>query len=270
LFAAAALAAAVWVATTMWSSFVNALLYFPSRGKGATPAAVGLAYTDLDIPTADGERLHGWWIPSRRRPATAHVLFFHGNGGNISHRIAHARVLADAGLDVLLFDYRGYGRSTGAAGEAGTYRDARAARAALLARPGIDAAPILYLGESLGGAVATELALAEPPAGLVLQSAFTSVRDMARLHYPIIPAALVPDVYPTADRIARVPCPVLIVHGEQDDIVPVGHGRALFAAATGSKRLEIVPDAGHNDLLTATGAAYGETIAEWARGLPRP
>jgi pimeloyl-ACP methyl ester carboxylesterase len=269
-FAAAALAAAVWTATTMWSSFVNALLYFPSRGLDATPGAVGLAYTDLEIPTTDGERLHGWWIPARRQPAIAHVLFFHGNGGNISHRVAHARVLSDAGLDVLLFDYRGYGRSTGSVGEAGTYLDARAARAALLAQTGITPASVLYLGESLGGAVATELAVAEPPAGLVLQSTFTSVRDMARLHYAVIPAAVVPDVYPTIDRIARLRCPVLIVHGEQDDIVPVEHGRALFAAATGNKRLDIVPDAGHNDLLTAMGTAYGWTVAEWARGLPRP
>jgi len=257
----------------MWSSVVNALLYFPTRSLDGTPASVGLRHADLDIPTSDGLRLHGWWIPSPRRPVAAHVLFFHGNGGNISHRLVHARALADAGLDVLLFDYRGYGRSTGAADEAGTYRDARAARAALLAQPGIDAAAILYLGESLGGAVATELALAEPPAGLILQSAFTSVREMARLHYPVVPSALVPDAYPTLERIARVRCPVLILHGDRDDIVPVGHGRALFAAAAGNKRLEVVRGAGHNDFVTAAGTAYGETIAAWAReviGLPRP
>ncbi len=208
------------LAITMWSSVVNALLYFPTRTLDGTPASVGLRYSDLDIPTSDGQRLHGWWIPSPRRPVVAHVLFFHGNGGNISHRLVQARALADAGLDVLLFDYRGYGRSTGTPDEAGTYRDARAARAALLAQPGIDAAAILYLGESLGGAVATELALAEPPAGLVLQSTFTSVREMARLHYPVVPAALVPDAYPTLERIARVRCPVLILHGDRDDIVP--------------------------------------------------
>ena len=257
----------------MWSSVVNALLYFPTRGLDGTPASVGLRHADLDIPTSDGYRLHGWWIPSPRRPVAAHVLFFHGNGGNISHRLVHARALTDAGLDVLLFDYRGYGRSTGTPDEAGTYRDARAARAALLAQPGIDAAAILYLGESLGGAVATELALAEPPAGLVLQSAFTSLREMARLHYPVVPTALVPDAYPTLERMARVRCPVLVLHGDRDDIVPVGHGRALFAAAAGHKRLEVVPGAGHNDFVVAPGTAYGERIAAWARevrGLPPP
>jgi len=249
----------------MWSSVVNALLYFPTRALDGTPASVGLRYSDLDIPTGDGQRLHGWWIPSPRRPAAAHVLFFHGNGGNISHRLIQARALADAGLDVLLFDYRGYGLSTGTPDEAGTYRDARAARTALLAQPGIDAAAILYLGESLGGAVATELALAEPPAGLVLQSTFTSVREMARLHYPVVPGALVPDAYPTLERIARVRCAVLILHGDRDDIVPVGHGQALFAAVTAAKRLEIVRGAGHNDFVMVIGPAYGATIAAWAR-----
>jgi fermentation-respiration switch protein FrsA (DUF1100 family) len=249
----------------MWSSVVNALLYFPTRILDGTPSSVGLRYVDLDISTSDGQTLHGWWIPSPRRPAAAHVLFFHGNGGNISHRLVQARELAEAGLDVLLFDYRGYGRSTGTPDEAGTYRDARAARAALLAQPGTHAAAILYLGESLGGAVATELALADPPAGLVLQSTFTSVRMMARLHYPVVPSVLVPDAYPTLERIARVRCPVLILHGDRDDIVPIGHGQALFAAAAGNKRLEIVPGAGHNDFILAAGTAYGEMIAAWAR-----
>ena len=250
----------------MWPSVVNALLYFPARALDGTPASAGLRYSDLEISTTDGQRLHGWWVPAPRRPPTAHVLFFHGNGGNISHRLDQVRALTGAGMDVLLFDYRGYGRSTGAPDEAGTYRDARAARAALLAQPGVDPAAILYLGESLGGAVASELAVAEPPAGLVLQSTFTSVRAMARLHYPVVPAGLVPDAYPTLDRVRRLRCPVLILHGDRDEIVPVSHGRELFAAAVGSKRLEIVPGAGHNDLLMVSGAAYGETVAAWARG----
>ena len=257
----------------MWSSVVNALLYFPTRALDATPAEIGLPYSDLAIATDDGERLHGWWIASPRRPAAGHVLFFHGNGGNISHRLVHARALAGAGLDVLLFDYRGYGRSTGSAGEAGTYRDARASRAALLAQPGVDPSALFYVGESLGGAVAAELAAAHPPAGVVLQSAFTSIREMARLHYPVFPRATVPDAYPTIDRIARVRCPLLILHGEHDEIVPLAHGRDLFAAATARKRLEIVEGAGHNDLVTAPGFDYGGTIAAWVRevrGLPPP
>ena len=263
LLTAAALCAIVGGIAAMWSPVVNALLYFPTRTLDFAPADLGLRHEDVEIATADGERLHGWWIPTLRPPAAAHVLYFHGNGGNISHRLSHARALSAAGLDVLLFDYRGYGRSTGAPSEAGTYRDARAARAALLARPGVDAAAVVYLGESLGGAVAIELAVEHPPAALVLQSAFSSVRAMARLHYPVIPAALVPDAYPSLDRIARLACPVLVVHGEHDDIVPADHGRALFAAARGSKRLEIVHGAGHNDLLEVAGSGYARLVAGW-------
>lgn len=253
----------------MWPSVVNALLYFPSRLLDADPSAAGLRYEDVAMTTADGERLHGWWIPTLRPPAIGHVLFFHGNGGNISHRVAHARVLAEAGLDVLLFDYRGYGRSTGSPDEEGTYRDARAAREALLARPGVDAEGIVYLGESLGGAVAVELALEHPPAALVLQSTFASVRRMARVHYAVVPAAAVPDVYPTIDRIARVRAPLLVIHGDADRIVPVEQGRALFAAAAEPKRLHVVPGADHNDLLLVMGRAFGETIAAWAREVRR-
>ena len=260
-------------AALMWPAVVNSLLFFPSRVVDADPSHAGLAFAELEIPTRDGERLHGWWIPATREPAAAHVLFLHGNGGNVAHRLAQARVLADAGLDVLLFDYRGYGRSTGAPGEEGTYRDARAARDALLARPGVEAGGVVYLGESLGGAVATELATAHPPAALVLQSTFASVRRMARLHYPVVPAALVPDVYPTIDRIGRVRTPVLVIHGDRDEIVPLDHGRELFAAAADPKRLDVVRGAGHNDLLLVAGRAYGESIAAWARDarrLPRP
>ena len=248
-----------------WASVVNSLLYFPSPVLDADPGDVGLAFEDVEMRASDGERLHGWWIPAARPPAVAHVLFFHGNGGNIAHRVAHARALSAAGLDVLLFDYRGYGRSTGSPDEAGTYRDARAAREAVLARRGVDPAAIVYVGESLGGAVAAELAVAHPPAALVLQSTFESVRAMARLHYPVVPAALVPDAYPTADRIARVRAPVLVMHGDRDTIVPLAHGQALFAAAAEPKRMEIVRGAGHNDLLLVAGRAYGETIAAWAR-----
>src|SRR5829696_8065716 len=118
-------------------------------------------------------------------PSKGHVLFCYGNGGNIGDRLDNARLLAEAGFDLLLFDYRGYGRSSGRPSEEGTYRDARAARSALLEQAGVEASRVLYLGESLGGAVALDLALEVPPRGLILQSAFTSVRDTAVAHYPL-------------------------------------------------------------------------------------
>jgi uncharacterized protein len=173
---------------------------------------------------------------------------------------------------VLLFDYRGYGRSTGRPSEHATYADARAARAALVGRPGVDPARIIYLGESLGAAVALELAIDAPPAGLILQSPFTSIRDMARLHYPIVPRALVPDAYPNLDRIAALRAPLLVIHGARDEIVPLIYGEAVFEAAPEPKRLEVFPAAAHNDL---TGRRWIETITGWAEDVlrlerPRP
>lgn len=251
----------------MITAFLNGLLYFPSRAFHATPADVGLRHEDVGFQAEDGTLLHGWWIPSPRQPAAAHVLLAHGNAGNIGDRVLHAKLLADAGLDVFLFDYRGYGKSEGKADEEGTYRDARAARAALLRQTGVDAGRLVYLGESIGGALAVALAVEAPPLGLVMQSAFTSVRDMGRLHYPFIPPALVPDAYPNLRRIAQLRSPLLVIHGDRDEIVPVAHGRVLFEAAPEPKRIEIVRGAGHNDLLQAMGASYGTTIAEWARAL---
>lgn len=251
----------------MITAFLNGLLYFPSRSFYATPEVVGLAHEDVAFQAEDGTRLHGWWIRSPRQPAVAHVLLAHGNAGNIGDRVLHAKLLTDAGLDVFLFDYRGYGRSEGKPAEEGTYRDARAARAAVLRQAGVDAARLVYLGESIGGALAVALAVEAPPLGLVMQSAFTSVRDMGRLHYPLIPPALVPDAYPNIRRIAEIRSPLLVIHGDRDDIVPVGHGRALFEAAPPPKRIEIVRGAGHNDLIDAMGASYGAVIADWARNI---
>jgi fermentation-respiration switch protein FrsA (DUF1100 family) len=128
----------------------------------------------------------------------------------------------------------------------------------------VDRDRVLYLGESLGGAVALELALAHPPAGLVLLSAFTSVRDMARLHYRLVPAAAVPDAYPSLRLIAGLRAPLLVLHGEDDMIVPVEHARALFDAAPGPKRLRVVRGAGHNDIVSRAGPRLAEEIASWA------
>jgi uncharacterized protein len=244
---------------------LNALLYFPSRTIEQAPADAGLAYSDLAFATADGVQLHGWWV-RRRAAAHGHVLLCHGNAGNVGDRVLHAAVLTAAGFDVLLFDYRGYGHSSGRPGERGTYRDARAALACLLQQPEVDPSRVLYAGESLGGAVALELAIAHPPAALVLLSAFTSVRDMARLHYGLMPTALVPDAYPSLRLISELDAPVLVLHGADDAVVPVEHGRALFDAAPDPKRLRIVPGVGHNDLLSNAGTLVAQEIGLWARG----
>jgi uncharacterized protein len=134
----------------------------------------------------------------------------------------------------------------------------------------VDPARVFYLGESLGGAVALDLALERPPTGLVLLSAFTGVRELRRLHYPFVPAALVPDVYPALRRIRRLHSPLLILHGDRDDIVPLEQGRALFEAAPGPKRMHVFAGLGHNDLVLLGGADFARVIASWAGRLQSP
>ena len=240
---------------------LEALLFFPER------AGVDLPASAEDVWAGD---VHGWWFCAPDRPPLAHVLFCHGNAGNVADRLPNARLLVRAGFDVLLFDYRGYGRSRGRPSEEATYEDARAARGALLEREGVDPARVLYVGESLGGAVALKLAHEEPPAGLVLQSTFTSVRDMAAVHYRVLPSALVPDAYPSLGLVADLRTPLLVLHGERDEIVPVSQGRALFDAAPEPKRLHLFRDAGHNDLIAFDGDEWAEVIAGWARELLEP
>ena len=248
---------------------LNSLLYFPSQATIETPDRAGLDYRDLALETDDGERLHGWWIGART-DSLGHLLLCHGNAGNVGDRVLHAALLTAAGLDVLLFDYRGYGQSTGRPSEEGTYRDARAALTGLLEQPGVDPTRVFYLGESLGGAVALDLALEHPPAGLVLLSSFTGVRELGHLHYPFVPAALIPDAYPTAHRIHELHAPLLVLHGEGDEIVPLSQGRALFEAAPGAKRMHVFRGLGHNDLVPLAGVEFAQVIVSWVSELQAP
>jgi fermentation-respiration switch protein FrsA (DUF1100 family) len=247
------------------SRVLGSFMYFPSRGLKQTPAAVGLPFHDVRFAARDGCPLHGWWLPAAGEPSLGHILFCHGNAGNIGDRLFEAMVLTRAGFDVLMFDYRGYGHSGGRPDEPGTYRDARAARQALLDQPDTDPARVIYIGESLGGAIALALAVESPPAGLVLQSAFTSIRAMARHHYPFVPAALVPDWYPSLTAIPGLRTRLLVLHGERDEIVPLGQGQALYDAAPEPKRMHVFEACGHNDLVVRCGAEYGAVIAGWAR-----
>lgn len=245
-------------------ALLGGLLYFPSRQISRTPADAGLEFRDLWIELGDRERLGAWWI-SAHPPRIGHLLFCHGNGGNIADRVGTAALLSAAGLDVLLFDYRGYGRSTGHPDEPGTYEDARAARVALLAQADVDPSRVFYLGESLGGAVALALALETPPRGLILQSTFTSVRDVAAHHYSFVPRALVPDAYPSLRRIRSLNAPLLVLHGDRDQTVPPDHGRSLYEAAPAPKRLHIFPGLEHD--VAAAAMKYADTIADWVKGL---
>jgi hypothetical protein len=235
----------------MMRTVMNRLLYAPDREILATPS---VPYDDLALSTEDGEELHAWWVPATA-PVIANVLLCHGNGGNVGDRAHAVDLLSARGFGVLAFDYRGYGRSTGRPSEHGTALDARAARAA------IHDGPVIYLGESLGGAVALALAVERPPDGLILQSAFTSVRDIARLHYPFVPRALVPDAYPSLRRVRDLLAPLLVLHGADDRIVPAIDGQALYDAAPEPKWIEIFPGVGHNNVI---GERWICVLFEWA------
>lgn len=226
------------------------LIYFPETGFDhiATPEQVGLAYESVEIITTDNETLHGWFVPApTATTAKGTVLFFHGNAGNISYRLYYLAMLAELGYDTFIFDYRGYGRSSGSPSESGTYLDAQAAWHYLTATKGIPPARVVLFGESLGGAVAAWLAAREKPGALVLASTFTSVPDMAAKIYPYLPVRLLSRFeYNTLEYLRSVTCPVFVAHSPQDEIVPFEQGRALYQAAPEPKQfLEL--QGGHND-----------------------
>ena len=223
------------------------MMYFP-MGLAPAPAQAGLPGAEAVIfQTADGLSLAGWFL-APRPPVRGAVLVFNGNAGNRSHRALLARALSEDGHGVLLFDYRGYGGNPGSPSEAGLMADARAARAWLLQRRDVDALQLVYFGESLGAAVAASLAVEAPPAALILRSPFTSMTDVAAVHYPFLPVRwLVRDRYPTADRIAGLRSPLLVIAGSDDSIVPAAQSRRLFDQATVDKAILVLPGADHND-----------------------
>ena len=239
------------------------LLFFPSRALSATPANVGLRFEAVSFSTDDGETLHGWWIPAE--PERAVLLFCHGNAGNISHRLESVEIFHRMGLSVLLFDYRGYGKSTGQPSENGLYRDGEAAWRYLTQTRRVDSLDVVLYGRSLGAAVATYLAAQRRSGALIVESAFTSVPDVAARHYPFLPVrALARTRLDNLGAIATVETPLLVIHSRHDEIVPFTHGQQLFEAASSDKVfLEI--EGGHNDGFLVSGPRYREGIDAFLR-----
>jgi fermentation-respiration switch protein FrsA (DUF1100 family) len=234
----------------------RALIYVPVRELAGTPASLGLTYRDISFETDDGVRLHGWLIPGPR-PLT--LLWFHGNAGNISHRLDNIREIhRRLGIGIFIFDYRGYGRSEGSPSEAGLYRDARAAREALVRTLGVHDAQVVYFGRSLGAAVAADLALAHPPPGVILESPFLSVQAMASRTLPGS-GRLLKTRFDSLSKIGRLRTALLILHGDSDEVVPHEHGRRLFEAASEPKAFYTIRGARHNDTYLVGGDAYWET-----------
>jgi hypothetical protein len=239
-------------------------IYFPQSHFDFRPEEFRLPYKDAYFNTEDGEKLHGWLFPGEKdRPV---LLHFHGNAGNISHRLDLVQPFLSRGLSVLLMDYRGFGKSSGRPSEPGLYKDGLAAWTYLVEKERIEAERIILHGHSIGAAVAIEVALQKKVRGLVIESAFTSTKDMAKtmalfsLFSPVFPAH-----YNNLEKISRLSAPKLVIHGDRDEIVPFSMGQKLFEAAKHPKFFYPVKDAGHNDVFIVGGEKYFKTFAEFTR-----
>jgi fermentation-respiration switch protein FrsA (DUF1100 family) len=211
------------------------LPYIPTKEVGVTPHQIGLEFENISLLTDDEVKLHGWFIPHTNPRAT--LLFFHGNAGNISHRLDSISLFNKLALSILVIDYRGYGRSKGTPSESGIYRDAEAAWRYLTEVRGIPEKKILLFGRSLGGAVAAYLATRYTALGVVLESTFTSIPDLAAEHYPLLPVRWLAQIfYDTSSRISAIHYPIMIIHSRNDEIIPFSHGLQLFNLANEQRR----------------------------------
>ena len=258
-----AVAAGYGVIAGLLYLYQDQLVYFPERALTATPAQAGLAYEPVRFTSVDGVALSGWFIPVPKARAT--LLFCHGNAGNISHRLESIRQFHQLGLNVFIFDYRGYGESEGVPTEAGTYRDAEAARRYLVETRGLAPEHIVYFGRSLGAAIAAWLATQHPPRALIVESAFTSVPDFGAEIYPWLPVRLLARLrYPTQEYLRSVQAPVLVIHSRDDEIVSFRHAEKLYESANSPKELLEIRG-GHNDGFLVSGAQYTRRLDDFLR-----
>lgn len=235
------------------------LIYYPSKGYDAVPTDIGLAFEDLTLRTADGVNIAAWYIPATDAPGT--VIFFHGNAGNMTHRLQSIKVLHRMGLSVLIIDYRGYGRSEGKPSEIGTYEDAEAAWRYLTETRGESPERIALFGRSLGGAIAIELATRHSPAAVATESTFTNLIDIGKIHYRFLPVRLILSYhYDSLSKVSQITCPKLFFHGLEDTLIPLANGRRLFEAAADPKEFIETPG-GHNE----AGFTYTQEFSERLR-----
>jgi uncharacterized protein len=245
----------VWILLSLLIYFYQPkLIYFPHKEIEATPDLISLEYEELTLTTSDGVELNAWWIPNPDTRAT--LIFFHGNAGNISHRLDSIDIFYKLGLSVLIIDYRGYGKSTGTPSEQGTYIDAETAWTYLTKEKNISSDNIIIFGRSLGGAVAIWLAEKYSSAALIVESSFTSIADIGKHYYPYLPTSLLVRIkYPSKNRISNIKSPVLIIHSTNDEIIPYQYGQQLFEAAKEPKTLLNI-SGGHNDGFVTSGDKY--------------
>jgi len=255
-------AAAYFAFMLMLAFFQKKYIYYPARDIITTPGLKGMEYEDIYFDSSDGIRLNGWFFPPTDDRGET-VLFCHGNADNISYFIDDVRTFMDIGLGVFIFDYRGYGRSGGNQSETGTYFDAEAAWKWLTKDRNINPSKIIIAGRSLGGAIAAWLAKEHKPRALFLETAFTSVEDIASKTHPFVPVRFfLRYKYSTLDYLLKVKAPVLVVHSKDDTVVPFIHGQKLYAAAPSPKKF-IELSGTHRNCFVESAEIYTEGIKDF-------
>ena len=249
---------AIYAALSVYVYFMQSGMIFypnmPGRNLTSTPEDIGLTYQNVEFVSEDNIKLHGWFVPNKNAKAT--LLFFHGNAGNISHRLDSIAIFHRLQLNVFIIDYRGYGQSEGKITEKGTYRDAEAAWNYLNHTQGINGKQIIIFGRSLGAAIAGWLASKHTAAALIIESGFTSVPSMGQRFYPFLPVRwLTYFKYDTKQYVTHISCPVMVAHSKNDEIIPYEEGREIFEAAPEPKQF-LEMQGGHNDGFIVSGTSY--------------
>ena len=249
----------------------NRLFYFPTRDVPATPEKWGMKFEDCEFASADGTKLHGWFLPAKGEKAKATVVFSHGNAGSIGHHLGFVMWFVEAGYHVMMYDYRGFGKSGGVVDRRGMLDDVKAAFAYVSKRKDVDASRLISYGHSLGGAKSVT-ALAETPVkgvcAVVIDGAFASYQTMARVMAGNLGANLVTDELSPKDFVAKLaPVPLLVVHGTADEVVPFSQGKQLFDTANEPKTLFDVKDARHGDALSRANGEYRKKMIAWLDGV---
>lgn len=240
------------------------LIYYPATEVDVTPKALGLPFEEAAIDVEPGVKLHGWFVKAAKEPSVATILFSHGNAGNIADRLDRVLRLREIGANFFLYDYRGYGRSTGSPDEEGTYRDGRAAYDYLVATRRVDPSRLVLMGESLGCAISIQLAIERRAAGLVLEAPFASITHMANAIYPFLPLGFfIRTRYDNVRKIPQLRMPLFVVQGTRDEVIPIAQGKMVFDAAPEPKQYLAIEGAHHNDVYLTGGPGYRRALADF-------
>ena len=242
----------------------SSFLFQPTKDVLENPADIGLKYESVELKTADGLKLSAWYVPANDSNLT--LVFCHGNGGNISHRLANLEILNNLGVNCIIFDYRGYGNSEGKPTEQGVYLDTQTAYDWLINEKKVPAGNILIYGQSLGGSVATHLASEVKARGLIIESTFTSFIDMAHHYYPYLPVKLFAKFrFNTFENLKKIKYPVLIIHSKKDDLIPYEFGQKLYEEAANEPKTFVEISGTHNEGFLTSGQVYIDGLSNWLK-----